>query len=109
MLGVTGLKTHSKVALVVRNEDGVIRSYAHIGTGNYHTRTAKLYEDVGLLKADPAITGDVVSLFHYLTGRSRTPSFSELLVAPLHMRARSVELLEAEIANHEAGLPGRIV
>jgi hypothetical protein len=65
MFGVTGLKTHSKVALVVRNEDGVIRSYAHIGTGNYHTRTAKLYEDVGLLTADPVITGDVVSLFHY--------------------------------------------
>ena len=109
MFGVTGLKTHSKVALVVRNEDGVIRSYAHIGTGNYHTRTAKLYEDVGLLTADPVITGDVVSLFHYLTGRSRTPSFSELLVAPLHMRARFVELLEAEIANHEAGRPARIV
>jgi polyphosphate kinase len=109
MFGVTGLKTHSKVALVVRREDGVIRSYAHIGTGNYHTRTAKLYEDVGLLTADPAITGDVVSLFHYLTGRSRTPSFSELLVAPLHMRARFVELLEAEIANREAGRPARIV
>jgi polyphosphate kinase len=109
MFGVTGLKTHSKVALVVRNEDGVIRSYAHIGTGNYHTRTAKLYEDVGLLTADPVITGDVVSLFHYLTGRSRTPSFSELLVAPLHMRARFVELLEAEIANQEAGRPARIV
>ena len=72
MFGVTGLKTHSKVALVVRNEDGVIRSYAHVGTGNYHTRTAKLYEDVGLLTADPVITGDVVSLFHYLTGRSRS-------------------------------------
>jgi polyphosphate kinase len=109
MFGVTGLKTHSKVALVVRNENGVIRSYAHIGTGNYHTRTAKLYEDVGLLTADPVITGDVVSLFHYLTGRSRTPSFSELLVAPLHMRARFVELLEAEIANQEAGRPARIV
>ncbi|MFL6049925.1 MAG: polyphosphate kinase 1 [Gaiellales bacterium] len=109
MFGVTGLKTHSKVALVVRNEDGVIRSYAHIGTGNYHTRTAKLYEDVGLLTADPVITGDVVSLFHYLTGRSRTPSFSELLVASLHMRARFVELLEAEIANQEAGRPARIV
>jgi polyphosphate kinase len=109
MFGVTGLKSHSKVALVVRNEDGVIRSYAHIGTGNYHTRTAKLYEDLGLLTADPVITGDVVSLFHYLTGRSRTPSFSELLVAPLHMRPRFVELLEAEIANQEAGRPARIV
>jgi polyphosphate kinase len=109
MFGVTGLKTHSKVALVVRNEDGIIRSYAHIGTGNYHTRTAKLYEDVGLLTADPVITGDVVSLFHYLTGRSRTPSFPELLVAPVHMRARFVELLEAEIANQEAGRPARIV
>ena len=65
-----------------------MRCYAHIATGNYHTRTARLYEDVGLLTADPAVTGDVVTLFHFLTGRSRTPSFPTLLVAPMHMRAR---------------------
>ncbi len=109
MFGVMGLKTHSKTALVVRKEDGGIRSYAHVATGNYHTRTAKLYEDVGLLTANPAITGDVVTLFHFLTGRSRTPSFSTLLVAPMHMRSRFIELIDREIANHEAGRPARIV
>ena len=109
MFGVMGLRTHSKTALVVRQEDGGIRSYAHIATGNYHTRTAKLYEDVGLLTANPAVTADVVSLFHFLTGRSRTPSFPTLLVAPIQMRSRFVELIEGEITNHEAGRPARIV
>jgi polyphosphate kinase len=109
VFGVSGLKTHSKAALVVRKEDAGIRSYAHIATGNYHTRTAKLYEDIGLLTADPEITGDVVTLFNFLTGRSRTPAFNALLVAPLHMRSRFVELIEREIANHEAGRPARIV
>ena len=109
VFGVSGLKTHSKTALVVRKEDGGMRCYAHIGTGNYHTRTARLYEDVGLLTCDPAITRDVVTLFHFLTGRSRTPSFSTLLVAPMNMRARFLELIEREIENHEAGRPARIV
>ena len=109
MFGVTGLKTHSKAALVVRKEDSGVRCYAHVATGNYHTRTARLYEDVGLLTANPDITGDVVTLFHFLTGRSRTPSFPTLLVAPLQMRARFNELIEREIKNHEAGLPARIV
>ena len=109
MFGVTGLKTHSKAALVVRNEESGVRSYAHIATGNYHTRTARLYEDVGLLTADPAVTGDVVNLFHFLTGRSRTPRFPTLLVAPMYMRTRFAELIEREIANHEAGRPARII
>jgi polyphosphate kinase len=109
MFGVTGLKTHSKTALVVRKEDTGIRCYAHIATGNYHTRTARLYEDVGLLTADPAITSDVVTLFHFLTGRSRTPSFPTLFVAPMHMRSRFGELIKREIENHKAGLPARIV
>ena len=73
VFGVAGLKTHSKTALVVRREETGIRSYAHVATGNYHTRTAKLYEDIGLLTTDPRITGDVVTLFNFLTGRSRTP------------------------------------
>jgi polyphosphate kinase len=109
VFGVTGLKTHSKTALVVRKEEGGMRSYAHIATGNYHTRTARLYEDVGLLTANPVITNDVVTLFHFLTGRSRTPSFAKLLVAPLHMRSEFVRLVEREIENHEAGRPARIV
>ena len=109
VFGVTGLKTHSKTALVVRKEEGGIRCYAHVATGNYHTRTARLYEDVGLLTADPAVTGDVVTLFHFLTGRSRTPSFTNLLVAPMHMRAAFTRLIEREISNHEQGRPARIV
>jgi polyphosphate kinase len=107
--GVAGLKTHSKTALVVRQEEDGIRCYAHIATGNYHSRTARLYEDVGLLTANPAITNDVVTLFHFLTGRSRTPSFTTLLVAPMHMRAAFVRLVEREIENRLAGLPSRIV
>jgi polyphosphate kinase len=109
VFGVTGLKTHSKTALVVRQEENGIRCYAHIATGNYHTRTARLYEDVGLLTADPAVTGDVVTLFHFLTGRSRTPSFTNLLVAPIHMRSEFTRLIEREIENHEQGRPARIV
>ena len=93
----------------MRKEDSGVRCYAHVATGNYHTRTARLYEDVGLLTANPDITRDVVTLFHFLTGRSRTPSFPTLLVAPLQMRARFNELIEREIENHEAGLPARIV
>jgi polyphosphate kinase len=107
--GVSGLKTHSKTALVVRQEEDGIRCYAHIATGNYHTRTARLYEDVGLLTANPAITNDVVTLFHFLTGRSRTPSFPTLLVAPLNMRSEFAKLVEREIENHAAGVPARIV
>ncbi len=109
VFGLTGLKTHSKTALVVRKEEGGIRCYAHVATGNYHTRTARLYEDVGLLTADPAVTGDVVTLFHFLTGRSRTPSFTNLVVAPMHMRAAFTRLIEREISNHEQGRPARIV
>ena len=109
VFGVSGLKTHSKTALVVRKEDTGIRCYAHIATGNYHTRTARLYEDVGLLTADPTITSDVVTLFHFLTGHSRTPSFSSLLVAPTDMRAQFLERIEREVANHEAGRPARII
>ena len=106
VFGVTGLKTHSKAALVVRQEEGGIRCYAHVATGNYHARTARLYEDVGLLTADPAVTGDVVTLFHFLTGRSRTPSFTNLVVAPMHMRAAFTRLIEREISNHAAGQAG---
>jgi len=108
MFGVTGLKTHSKTALVVRKEESGVRCYAHIATGNYHTRTARLYEDVGLLTIDPVITGDVVSLFHFLTGRSRTPVFDSVAVAPMYMRSRFAGLIEREIDNHLAGRPASI-
>ncbi len=109
VFGVSGLKTHSKAALVIRQEEAGIRAYAHIATGNYHARTASLYEDLGLLTADPAVTRDVVTLFHFLTGRSRTPVFETLVVAPMSMRTEFVRLIEREITNHESGLPARIV
>ncbi len=107
--GVLGLKTHTKVALVVRKEGAQLRSYAHIGTGNYHIKTSRLYTDVGLLTCDPAITADVVNLFHYLTGIARTPQYRKLLIAPTNMRQRFLDRIEREIENHRAGRPARIV
>jgi polyphosphate kinase len=109
VFGLSGLKTHSKAALVIRNEESGVRAYAHVATGNYHARTARLYEDVGLLTTAPSITRDVVMLFHFLTGRARTPEFESLVVAPMYMRARFTELIEREIENHRAGRPARIV
>ena len=93
-----GLKTHTKIALVVRQEADGLRCYAHIGTGNYHVKTARLYTDLGLLTCDPVITTDIVNLFHYLTSRSRKPKFSRLLVAPFNMRERFLEMVEAGAA-----------
>jgi polyphosphate kinase len=107
--GVQGLKTHAKLALVVRNEATGLRSYVHIGTGNYHVRTARFYADVGLLTCDPAIASDTVRLFHYLTGHSRTPDCSTLLTAPVTMRPRLLDLIRREASNQRAGLPARIV
>ena len=107
--GVQGLKTHGKVALVVRKEASGLRSYVHIGTGNYHVRTARLYADIGLFTCNPAITRDAVSLFHYLTGHAQAPACSTLLVAPRTMRPRLLELIRRETANQRAGLHARIV
>jgi polyphosphate kinase len=107
--GVQGLKTHGKVALVVRQEASGLRSYVHIGTGNYNARTARMYADFGLFTCNPRITRDVVNLFHYLTGRSHAPARQELLVAPRGMRPRLLELIHREISNQRSGLPARIV
>ena len=107
--GVSGLKTHAKTALVVRKEPGGLQTYVHIGTGNYHVKTARLYEDFGLLTCDSQLTRDVVNLFHYLTGHSQAPVTTALLVAPVTMRPRLLSLIEREIANKHAGLPARIV
>jgi polyphosphate kinase len=108
-VGNVTLKTHAKIALVVRQEDGDLRSYAHIGTGNYHVRTARLYTDVGLLTCDPTITAEVVNLFHHLTGRSETPDFTRLLVAPDTMRRRFLDLIAREIEHQRLGRPARII
>jgi polyphosphate kinase len=102
--GVVGLKTHSKLSMVVRqDEDGVLRRYTHIGTGNYHPKTARLYEDLGLLTSDPAVGDDVSRLFNVLTGYSLTTDYQRLLVAPHSVRAGLVERIEREIDHHRQG------
>jgi polyphosphate kinase len=100
--GLVGLKTHSKTALVVRSEPGGIRRYCHVGTGNYNTSTARLYEDIGLLTADDDLGADLSDLFNYLTGYSRSTDFRKILTAPLRMRDRIVELI-AEAAAEDGG------
>jgi polyphosphate kinase len=107
--GLRELKTHAKTILVVRREGDGLRSYVHIGTGNYHVRTARLYADLGLFTVSPALTKDVVRLFHYLTGRSQPPQYRSLLVAPVTMRPRLLESVQQEIENCRAGKPARIV
>lgn len=107
--GILGYKTHCKTTLVVRNEADGVRCYAHIGTGNYHIKTAKLYTDLGLFTCNPVLTADVVELFHSLTGGSRNRSYSKLLVAPVNMRDHFLELVDREIEHRKAGRPARIV
>jgi polyphosphate kinase len=107
--GLVGLKTHTKTTLVVRQDGDGIRCYAHVGTGNYHAGTARLYTDLGLLTADPGITQDLVELFHYLTGRSLKRDYQKLLVAPVNMQARFLEMIERETAHARAGRPARII
>jgi polyphosphate kinase len=104
--GVVGLKTHAKTVLVVRAEAGLIRRYCHVGTGNYNPVTARAYEDVGLLSADPELTADVADLFNYLTGYSHQRSYRQVLVAPSTLRKRLLDLIREEA---EAGPAGRIV
>ena len=94
--GVVGLKTHAKTCLVVRRESSGIRRYAHIGTGNYNPFTARLYEDLGLLTADPNIGADLTDLFNLLTGYSRQREYRKLLVAPVTLRRRLTELIMRE-------------
>ena len=104
--GLVGYKTHSKTALVVRQEDGGIRRYCHVGTGNYNPATARIYEDLGLLSSDPDLASDVTDLFNFLTGYSRQQRYRKLILAPTQLRARIVELVDKEAEGDE---PGRIV
>jgi len=107
--GLVGLKTHSKVALVVRREGSGLRRYVHIGTGNYNSKTARLYVDLGLLTVRPEIGADVTDLFNVLTGLSRQRSFRRLLVAPHSLRSGFLQLVDREIANAAAGRSARII
>jgi polyphosphate kinase len=103
MFGLVGLKTHSKCVLVVRDDHDGLRRYAHIGTGNYNPRTARVYEDIGLFTADPDIGADLGELFNHLTGYSREESYRRILVAPQQLRPRLLELIEQEAARGSAG------
>jgi len=103
--GLVGLKTHAKTTLVVRHDEDGLRRYCHIGTGNYNSKTARLYEDVGFLTCDPAVGSDVTQLFNHLTGYSRAVEFQSLLVAPRDLRNQLVDLIEREMAF---GAEGRI-
>ena len=107
--GLVGLKTHCKVALVVRQDKNGLRRYAHIGTGNYNPKTARIYEDVGLFTADAEVCADLTDLFNVLTGYSRQTEYERLLVAPTRLRAGLVERIEREAAHARAGRPARIV
>ena len=106
--GLVGLKTHCKLALVVRDEPDGLRRYAHIGTGNYNPKTARLYEDFGLLTADPDITHDLTDLFNNLSGFAQDFSYRRLMVAPAGLRHGIVERIDSEIAHHAAGRPAGI-
>ena len=106
--GVIGFKTHCKLSMVVRQEPDGLRRYAHLGTGNYHPKTARLYEDLGLLTADPSVTEDVAHLFNHLSGFSRRQEYRRLLVAPHSIRAGLIERIHREVEHHQEGRPARI-
>ncbi len=107
--GLVGLKVHAKLALVVRQEQEGIRCYAHLGTGNYNVATARVYTDLGLLTCDEDITADVVELFNTLTAYGRRDGYRKLLIAPVIMRRRLLELIEREIARQRAAGDGRLI
>jgi polyphosphate kinase len=106
--GVLGLKTHCKLSMVVREEPTGLRRYCHIGTGNYNPKTARLYEDMGLLTSNAVITEDVAKLFNHLSGMSQETGYRRLLVAPHSVRRGLVSAINREILNHRAGLPAGI-
>jgi polyphosphate kinase len=107
--GLSGLKTHTKITLVVRQEKEKIRRYLHIGTGNYNPKTAKIYTDLGLLSCREDLGADLTDLFNFLTGYSRQKSYRKLLVAPVSLRDRTIEMINRETENCRNGKTGRIV
>jgi polyphosphate kinase len=107
--GSATLKTHAKTALVVRRETDGIRRYVHLGSGNYNSKTARLYTDVGLITCSPSIGADVSDLFNSLTGYSRQRLYRKLLIAPVNLRARFIELIRREAQHAAEGRPARII
>ena len=106
--GLVGLKTHSKVAMVVRQDDDGIRRYLHLATGNYNAGTAKVYEDLGMFTCDPQMGEEVSELFNYLTGYSQVQEYQKLLVAPVNLRSGLTTLIQREADLAKAGRPGHI-
>ncbi len=106
--GIPGLKTHVKAILVARREGDRVREYVHIGTGNYHPKTARLYTDFGLFTADAGIGADVAEMFNFLTGYGRPAEYRKMLVSPTTMRDRVIEEIEATVESHLAGEEARI-
>ncbi|NYD54779.1 RNA degradosome polyphosphate kinase [Microbacterium pseudoresistens] len=106
--GLVGLKTHCKLALIIRNEEGALRHYSHVGTGNYNPKTSRVYEDLGLFTADPQVGKDLTRLFNELSGYAIEKKFKRLLVAPLHLRKGLLRQIERERVNALAGKPARI-
>jgi polyphosphate kinase len=106
--GLVNLKTHSKVALVVRREDHGLQTYTHVSTGNYNPTTSRMYTDLGLVTSDPEIGEDATDLFNFLTGFSLQKEYKRLLVAPVNLRERMLDLIEREREHAEAGRPARI-
>ena len=107
--GISSLKTHSKVLLVIRREGGKLARYVHIATGNYNPTTARQYTDLGLLTADEAVGDDATSLFNFLTGYSQQTEYERLLVAPVNLRERLIDLIRRESTNAAAGKPAKII
>ena len=107
--GVAGLKTHTKVTLVVRREADRIRRYVHIGTGNYNPKTSRIYTDLGLFTCREELGADLTDLFNFLTGYSRQQSYRKLLVAPVNLRDRMIAMIRREIEHCQNGGSGRIV
>ena len=107
--GVIGLKTHTKIALIIRKEKNRLRTYFHIGTGNYNSKTSKTYTDFGLLSCQPELGQDLIELFNYLTGFAKQKSYRKLLVAPVTLRSGIEKLIKREINYAKNGLPARII
>ncbi len=106
--GLVGLKTHCKLALVIREENGVLRSYSHVGTGNYNPKTSRIYEDFGLFTVDDQVGRDLTRLFNELSGYAIEKKFKRLLVAPLHLRKGLLRLIDKERHNAQEGKPARV-
>jgi len=107
--GIVGFKTHCKTCLIIRNERGALRRYAHLGTGNYNSKTAKIYTDLSLFTADNAICGEVADLFNTLTGKAAEPKFEKLMVAPFSFHSKFIAKIDREIENAKAGKPARVI